>query len=66
MKLHINCDDIWLYEMLIFFAETMNAVNNTNSNRGNSDKASRYKTHKAYNTELYKPMNMNTNPSIYA
>jgi hypothetical protein len=52
--------------MLIFFAETMNAVNNTNSNRGNSDKASRYKTHKAYNTELYKPMNMNTNPSIYA
>ena len=35
-----------------------------NSN-SNSD-ISRYNTHNAYNTELYKPIDMESNPSIYA
>ncbi len=47
------------------FAETMNN-SNSNSNRGNSHIASRYTTHIAYNTESYKPIDMNTNPSINA
>ncbi len=42
-------------------------MNNSNrGNKGNSYKASRYTTHIAYNTESYKPIDMNTNPSINA
>jgi len=49
------------------FAEILYTVNSSsNSNRGNSHIASRYTTHIAYNTESYKPIDMNTNPSINA
>ena len=47
----------------------MYTVNNSNKgigNKGNSYKASRYTTHIAYTEKLYKPMNMNANPSINA
>ena len=45
----------------------MNTVNNSNrGNKGNSYKASRYTTHIAYNTESYKPIDMNANPSMNA
>ena len=50
-----------------FFAEILYTVNNTNrGNKGKDSDISRYNTHNAYNTESYKPIDMNTNPSIYA